>query len=347
MKILLVSPLPPPAGGMALWTQQYLKYMSGRGIQVDIVNIAVTGKRAVNYTKKSIIGEVLRTLKIFIKTLSFSIKGKYDLVHVNTSCSKNGITRDKIILQILRFFKNKIILQCHCDIVYALSNERSFKVFKNMLKLSDKCLVLNKGSKDFISEYYHTDALIVPNFISEEYEDAISPHKKISDEVKTVLYVGHILVTKGCDIIIDAAKQYPQIQFRLVGHISPKFSEIILPNNVVLLGEKNRTQVNNEYKNADVLLFPTHMEGFPLTIIEAMAYGLPIITTRVGAIPDILEDRGALYIPVNSVQALIESIDKIRDKKSRIDMSSFNQQKVKKYLINNVLDELIENIYFS
>ena len=69
MKILLVSPLPPPAGGMALWTQQYLEFMNNKNIQVDVVNIAVTGKRAANYTKKNILGEVLRTLNIFKNTL--------------------------------------------------------------------------------------------------------------------------------------------------------------------------------------------------------------------------------------------------------------------------------------
>lgn len=345
MKILLVSPLPPPAGGMALWTQQYLEFMNNKNIQVDVVNIAVTGKRAANYTKKNILGEVLRTLNIFKNTLIFAVRGKYGLAHVNTSCSKNGITRDKIVVQILHFFKKKIILQCHCDVRYALGNERSFKAFKHMLKQSDKCLVLNKASRDFIRENFNTEALIVPNFISEEYEAAISAPKRINENIKTALYVGHILATKGCDIIIEAAKQYPQIQFRLVGHVSQKFSEIILPENVLLLGEKDRTQVNEEYKNADVLLFPTHTEGFPLTVIEAMAYGLPIITTRVGAIPDILEDEGALYIPVNSEQALVEAIDKIKDTKCRNDMSSFNREKVKKYLINNVLDELINNIY--
>ena len=345
MKILLISPLPPPAGGIALWTQQYLEYMSEKDIQVDVVNIAVTGKRAANYTKKNILGEVLRTLNIFKKTISFAINGKYNLVHVNTSCSKSGITRDKIVLQILRLFKIKIILQCHCDIKYSLSNDRSFKVFKHMLMLSDKCLVLNKGSRDYIKENYHTDALIVPNFISKEYEAAISAPKNINEKVKTALFVGHILVTKGCDIIIEAAKHFPDIQFRLVGHISQSFSDIELPSNVVLLGERNRTQVNEEYKNADVLLFPTHTEGFPLTVIEAMAYGLPIITTQVGAIPDILENEGAIYIPVNSVEDFVASIDKIKDKQCRASISCFNKEKVKKYLINNVMDELIENIY--
>lgn len=345
MRILLSSAMPPPAGGIAFWTKQYLEYMKTRDITVDLLNIGVTGKRAKNYTKKNILEEVVRLFKILFRAVLFSVKGKYDFAHVNTSCSKSGILRDKIIVDILHFFKIRVVLQCHCNVDYALKNKKSYKIFEKMLKKTKKCLVLNRNSQNFIKENYGVETLVVPNFISEEYKVAVEEKKQISEEVKTALFVGHILNTKGCDIIIKAAEDYPDIEFRLVGHISPEYQNIDLPQNVILTNEKTAGEVREEYKNADVLLFPTHTEGFPLTVIEAMAYGLPIITTEVGAIPDILEEQGAIYIPVNSLKSLVEAISKIKNKTIREKMSSFNQNKVKNYIIDEVLEQLINDIY--
>jgi len=347
MRILLFSPLPPPAGGMALWTKQYLDYIQNKDISVDLINTAVTGKRSSDYTKKSLFEETLRALKMLKSVFICATNKKYDYAHINTSCSKGGIIRDRMVMQILHFFKIRIIVQCHCNIDFALRNKNSYKNFKKMLKLSDKCLVLNKSSENFVKEKFHTDAILVPNFIPKEYQRIINSPKKINDEVKIALFVGHILTTKGCDNIIDAAKRFQDIEFRLVGHISEIYRNIELPENVILTGEKTHEQVNEEYANADIMLFPTYTEGFPLTILEAMAYGLPIITTQVGAIPDILEQRGAIYVPINSTNCLVDAIEQIKDKQRRVDMSYFNKEKVNKYQIDTVLDSLIKDIYYS
>lgn len=347
MKILLASAIPPPAGGIAFWTNQYLRYMNEHDISVDLLNVGVTGKRVSNYTKKSVPEEAVRFFKILLKTFLYAVSGEYTLAHINTSCSKSGILRDKVILDILYFFKIKIILQCHCNVDYALKNKRSYRIFKKMLNKTKKCLVLNQNSQKFIMENFDIEPQVVPNFISEEYKTAIYEPKSISEEVKIALFVGHILDTKGCDIIIKAAYEYPSIEFRLVGHISSKYQNMVLPPNVILTNEKTAQEVREEYKRADLLLFPTHTEGFPLTIIEAMAYGLPIITTEVGAIPDILEEQGAFYIPVNSLPAIVEAISKAKDSEVRREMSDFNRRKVKNYIVDKVLKQLINDVYME
>ena len=61
MKVLLISPLPPPAGGIASWTRRYLESRKAKENEVDVVNIAVTGKRVENFTtKNSIFAEIKR-----------------------------------------------------------------------------------------------------------------------------------------------------------------------------------------------------------------------------------------------------------------------------------------------
>ena len=341
MKILLISPLPPPSGGIAMWTAQYLDFMLKAGHRVDLVNIAVSGKRVSNYTKKSFFGEILRTLKILTRLIWLLLFNRYDVVHFNTSCSAGGIMRDKLILDIAKLFRAKVILHCHCNVCYAGQRPKTKKLLGKMLKKAESCLVLNKISGDYIKEAFGANSILVPNFITKEYMKAVEKPKTINERIKTAVYVGHLLPTKGCDIIIDAANDFPDIEFRLVGHIGSVIGNMKRPENVVLTGELSHAEVEKEYENADVLLFPTHTEGFPLTVVEAMVYGLPVITTEVGAIPDILEDKGAEYIAVNDCEGLKAAIKTLDDSEMRKKMSEFNKAKVKSaYEIDKVLSEL-------
>ncbi len=341
MKILLLSPLPPPSGGIAIWTQQYLEYMAGLGHEVDLVDISVQGRRAKNYTKMNVLEELLRTGKILFRTVSLLMKRKYDVVHFNTSCSRKGIVRDNIIARTIGLFHGNLLLHCRCNLCYALRIKRSKKCFASMLKASKKCIVLNRISQDFVRTNFGVETELMPNFISADLVD--QNKKEIRPTVTRMLYVGHLLPTKGCDIIIEAAKSFPEIEFRLVGHIGEKIASLEKTDNVVFTGEQGHDKVFEEYRDADVLLFPTHTEGFPLTITEAMASGMPIITTRVGAIGDMLEEKGALYIEVNDCEGLKNAIIAISDASLRAEMSEFNKQKVlSEYTIDKVIHKLCE-----
>ena len=73
MKVLLVSPLPPPKGGIATWTERFVEYSKRNGLVCEVVNTAVTGKRAVSFSSKKriVIRDSSNTSnfkKIFFKT---------------------------------------------------------------------------------------------------------------------------------------------------------------------------------------------------------------------------------------------------------------------------------------
>lgn len=345
MRILLLSPLPPPAGGMAMWTKQYIGYMK-RYNAIDVVNTGVIGKRSLKYSERHMSEEIKRSLLILAKTLKLLMTKQYDIVHFNTSCSGSGLIRDYYLMRMIHIFNKKIILHCHCNLNYALHSEIQKKYFRRMLAVSKKCITLNSASARFVEDNCSIKTLTVPNFIDDSYNAVLKNEKATAPEIKRVLYVGHLLHTKGCDNIIRTAKKFPDIEFRLVGHVFKEIAEMPRTKNVVLTGELDRKGVDAEYRQADIMLFPTHTEGFPLVVVEAMAYGLPFITTKVGAIEDILEDKGAVYVPVDdddaiesALKSLIYNVDRRRQ------MSRFNRTKVKEhYLIDTVLDNM-QQIY--
>lgn len=117
MKIALISPLPPPEGGIATWTKGAVSYFTENQIQCEIVNSAVIGRRKYQITSAiSIYDELSRTRGI-IRRLS-TVLGTFhpDILHINTSCGRFGIYRDYICMQIARRRHIPCVLHCHCNV---------------------------------------------------------------------------------------------------------------------------------------------------------------------------------------------------------------------------------------
>jgi glycosyltransferase involved in cell wall biosynthesis len=102
-----------------------------------------------------------------------------------------------------------------------------------------------------------------------------------------------------------------------------------VPGNVVLHGEASQDAVWEALCNADLFIFPSHLEGFPNAVLEAMAAGLPIIATRVGAIPEMIEqEAGGFLVHPGDLPGLISALDTLAENKLlRIRMGKHNAQK--------------------
>ena len=187
------------------------------------------------------------------------------------------------------------------------------------------------------------ESIIIPNFIKTEVLK-LNSNKVISSEMKNILYVGHIIKTKGCDDIIAIAKQMPEKIFTMIGYLSDDINSIDKPDNVKYMGEIGHDEVLNHMQNNDLFLFPTHTEGFPNVVLEAMACGMPIISTNVGAIPDMLENKGGIIIEPRDIEEIKNSINKLEDSKLRTNMSIWNIDKVKK---NYTIDKVISRIFYE
>lgn len=345
MKILLVSPLPPPAGGIATWTKGYLDSEQVKKNNVEILNIAVTGNRIDNFTNRSIVDEVKRTAGI-LKDMKAKLNlNNPDIVHINTSCSKFGMIRDLACLSLIK--NSKTVVHCHCDTSYMVKGRISEYIFRKICSKADKIFVLNSSSYKHIKMLTGKESIVIPNFIKDKVLDKKYVHE-ISSEIKNILYVGHIVKTKGCDDIISVAKQMPEKIFTMIGYLSDDIKAIDTPNNVKYLGEVSHDEVLNHMKNHDLFLFPTHTEGFPNVVLEAMSCGMPIISTSVGAIPDMIENKGGIIIEPQDTIAIKSSINELEDSKLRMNMSIWNINKVEKnYTIDKVMNKIFseyENI---
>ncbi len=345
--VLLVSPLPPPEGGIAIWTKQYLKYCSENKIDVDLVNIALTGRRSEKINdKRSILDEVKRTFSIVSDLRKKLRKPNPECVHINSSCAKFGLIRDMICVSVAKKHSSKVVLHFRCNIKDKLGNG-SFrkKLFNKIVKKSDVILTLNSFSENFVKENVPDAKVItVPNFIT--VNDNLSKHN-ISDKVNNILYVGHVQFDKGAREIFSAASSFPDKTFIMAGPVAVEVQELNCPDNVKLLGRVEHSRVESLMKDADLFLFPSYTEGFSNALVEAMAYGLPAIATNVGANGDMIEDKGGILVSAESVDEIIDALNRIEDADLRNSMSEWSRNKVlNEYRIEIVMKRLFD-IYHS
>ena len=339
MKVLLVSPLPPPTGGIATWTLKYKDYCKENNIECEIVNIALTGKRQKKSTgNRSILDEIRRTYRI-IRDLKNKVKRFHpSVVHINSSCSTLGIFRDYICVSLVFSQKIPIVFQCHCNIENQIHNKIAKKTLRKIVKKTTVVLTLNKKSNDYIKSFNLSSVLIVPNFIE---DSQISNNHSINDKIENIIFVGHVCNDKGCREIIQVANMFSDIKFQLAGEISDEISALPMGTNVSLLGEKKPMEIKKLLEEADVFLFPSYREGFSIALTEAMANGLPIIASNVGANSDMIENRGGIIVPTHDVNAIKLAIEKMLEKDTRRQMSEWNINKVKTtYSQRQVMEQL-------
>jgi glycosyltransferase involved in cell wall biosynthesis len=119
-----------------------------------------------------------------------------------------------------------------------------------------------------------------------------------------VAYAGRISPEKDVPTLIEAARRLGDLQFKFAGDYH-RLPEVIKqkPDNCEFLGQLNAEDVVQFYHNARMVVFATRCyEGFPTVLLEAMSHGLPVICSRIGGLPEIVDDgiTGLLYEPGNA-----------------------------------------------
>jgi len=166
-----------------------------------------------------------------------------------------------------------------------------------------------------------------------------------------VAYIGRISPEKDILTLVEAASRLGDVPFKFAGSFY-RMPEVPKqkPNNCDFLGQLNAEDLNQFYHDARMVVFATRCyEGFPTVLLEAMSYGLPIICSRIGGLPEIVDDgvTGLLYEPCN-VADLTEKIQTLwQDPSLCRKLGEAGRQKLQEeYAADRLLDRLL-GIYES
>lgn len=343
MKVLLVSVKSADAkGGIAVWTEHYLRDCKNMGIECDLVNTAVLGKNVKQTTLKRNFLEELNRTRGIMKQLNHCLSNNdYKLAHLNTCIGLFGIIRDYYIAKKISRKGIPIVLHFHCDIPNWVNSFLVRVYLKKILRISSVNLVLCDSSYEFLKAR-RISSVKIANFVE---ENLIISHKEIRAELSKVCYVGRISAQKGANEIFEAAKQKPNITFNLIGDISDEIKGKIIPSNVNCCGAMSHEEVIAMLDDADVFLFPSHSEGFSLALAEAMSRGLPCIATDVGANRDMLEDKGGYIVSVGDINAIVDALAQMANLDVRKNMSAWNIKKVKECYTSGTVMKEIYTVY--
>jgi glycosyltransferase involved in cell wall biosynthesis len=192
---------------------------------------------------------------------------------------------------------------------YAIRNAVARK-----LKLFHRNVTLYAALTDFqksklVAAGFPADRIsVLPNMVDQISTDASS---EIGDWIG---YVGRVSKEKGIETLLAAASMLPDVKFRIAGAYD-RMSHLLdgTPPNVQFLGHMKSDELHKFYRGSRmIVLCSTCYEGFPTVITEASMHAKPVICSRIGGLPEIVDDgaTGLLFTPGNQ-QELAERIQRL------------------------------------
>jgi glycosyltransferase involved in cell wall biosynthesis len=188
--------------------------------------------------------------------------------------------------------------------------------------------------------------------ISRRDADALRVRLGIDESERVVLAVGRLSHEKGHADLIAAfeiiVKTHPQTKMVIIGdgpereRLEARARSSGLSDRIIFTGQVSDASVY--YRVADALALPSHSEGSPNVLLEAMSAGLPVVATRVGGVPEIVEDEeSALLVAARDSQSMARAVIRLlddRDLPQRLTAAA--REKVKNYSPESRLQTLME-----
>lgn len=361
--ILIVGPTPPPMGGIATYVEDLLK--SDINIKYDVLHLNTARSLSI---KKSLVKSFLLFSKNVFKLLCSLLRNRSKIVHIHTS-SYLAFWEKSVFLVISKLLFSKVVLHIHgaqFDLFYNNSSSAGKYFIRKLLSIADVVIVLSKSWNIFFSEILDNNKIVViPNGVYSSRFDSNESTLNKHEHIIQVLFLGNLVERKGVNDILSVIpiviNKFQNVNFVFAGSEEVSGDILKLKNECIRMGIERFVTFISNFSNddkirllreADIYLLPSYAEGLPISLLEAMAAGLPVISTRVGGIPEVVEDEvnGFLITPGDYISLANKIVELVENPKLREIISQNNQEKVRnKYdwkivanNISNVYNELLE-----
>lgn len=283
-----------PRGGVAQVMNTYSKY-----VYSDFRCIPNSGGN-------NVLVKFLRAVVSYIQTLVLLIfDSRIKVLHIHTA-SYNSFKRSSYWVSLGRLFNKKIVLHIHGG-GFKEYYKTNPQWIKSVLDKSDCLVVLSDTwKKYFDGELGCKNVEIVENIVP---SPEVSKMKK-EDNKLHLLFMGLITEQKGIFDLLEMINEHKELQDRIFLHVGgngkvQEFLDMVEKFNLkscvkfegFVSGQKKIDLLNI----ADAYILPSYIEGVPISILESMSYSLPILSTPVGGIPEVVHNgvNGILFTPGN------------------------------------------------
>ena len=186
-------------------------------------------------------------------------------------------------------------------------------------------------------------------------ERIYTPRRSGEPEEMYVLYVGRLDFRKGLFDLIRCGKyvgeEYPEVKFVITGEgpLQGKLKEEVrkmqLQDRIIFLGHVSRSRLIQLYQDATVFVLPSHYEGLPTVLLEAMSCGVPVVATSVSGNTEVISSGvNGLLVPPKAPRDMAMAISRLLgDEQLRQDLGKAARRTiVERYTLNKITDNLLE-----
>ena len=347
----------------------YLKYFKQKGYEV---HVATNDNTEMPFCDKKIVVPFARNLFkikniIALRQLQKIINyEKYDIIHTHTligSIITRIATRSPI-----KKYNTKVIYTTYGFPFYKGAPKKDWLIYypieKKLSRYTDDLITINKEDYELAKNKFHTNIHYIPGvgIESEKFDIKLSTFEQekirnllgLKKDDFVIIYTAELNENKNQIMLIKAmkilVKKYPNIHLLLVGkdNYNGYYQNIVskekLNNNIHFLGY--RTDIPKLLKISNLSVSSSLREGLPISIMEAMYVGLPIIGSNCRENRDLIKDNvNGFLIEPNDVDKFASTVEKIYKNKVNIDLiKENNKEKAKTYTLDNIL-KYYDNIY--
>jgi glycosyltransferase involved in cell wall biosynthesis len=331
-KLLCILHRSPPAHGAAK-VGDFIVSSQKLQENFDCRFISIKSSETIGDIDKVNLKKFYLVAELYVKVLWALLTFRPDKIYFTASIRSVALYRDLLVSTLWKsyrlFKKVDIYYHYHTKGVddFVSSSERNLKLTRFFVKDVNLVLLSPLLEKDFDKLKSYNSISFLPNGIEDPFEgeafDAFVQEKFESVKRVEVLYMAHMMKEKGYDEVLELARQSKEenVHYHFAGSWQNSedekyFRDFVkahdLDKHVTYHGFVSGEQKKILFKQAHMLAYPSKNDAFPLTLLESLSYGVPVIATNEGSIPYILDDKSGMIL--ETVDSLVETFESAKEK---------------------------------
>ncbi len=351
-RILFIVPLPPPIHGSAMMCQYiHDSKLINESFRCDYVNLS-TSRRMEEIGNRSLV-KVFRFIGSYFAVLWHLLSHRYAACYLAITCHGIGFLKDAPFVLLCKLFVKKVIIHQHNK---GMADDVDRWLYRWLLPLvyrNTTVILLSWKLYPDIERVVKRDQVVIcPNGIPD-----IKPQpSRLPNPVPHLLFLSNLLESKGVIDLLDACKILKERGYRFVCNFvgsetheinAERFRREVhsreLDQMVHYKGSKYGEEKVRQFVATDVFVFPSCNDCFPLVLLEAMQYSLPVVSTNIGATTDIVKHKATGFIAeMHSPKNLADKISQLLD--NPISVQQMGKEGRKRYFEFFTIDKYEDRI---
>jgi glycosyltransferase involved in cell wall biosynthesis len=352
-RVLMLGPMPPLTGGMATVVENLRQSPLADRCGLLVINNGKTTPAG-----RTLLAGLLAQARLAGGLLVAMRRHRAEIVHIHT-CALFSFWRDILHMTACRMLGRKVVWHIHDGSFAGFMAKGSALrrgLIRTALKAGAAVIVLGEQSlRNLRPMAPDVRWRVVPNGVPVPRTTA-----EPSAGPTRFLFLGNLTRRKGAFDLVDAAEEVcrkglhitvrlgggetsPGQKDELVRHIGA----LACRDRIALLGVVSGAAKERALAESDCLVLPSYAEGLPMAVLEGMAYGLPVIATRIGAIPEaVTEGQEGFLLEPGDVKALADRMGRIaEDKELGCRMGAAARARVEQAYSLDVVSDQVMSIY--